>query len=116
MLTDTDHRILEGIARDTTRLIERAHFLRNNWTARCQAGRELVAAEWAKEGRGVRIDLVGWLGSDSAAIRKAGQRALAKLEIAGLVERSAGYGEKLTHANLTANGVAELAAPTAAEA
>lgn len=56
---------------------------------------------------GVPVDFAYWTGEPmDPAARQACRRALAKLEAAGLIQRSARWGRNLTHAKLTEAGEA----------
>lgn len=121
-LTDAERLILLGILADTRRLRAEADRLRAcppsiyTGARRVQEGRRLWELTRALE-FGPRVDLAVWLGAEpTPAVRQAGCRALARLEAAGLIERSGPLGGRLTHARLTAVGVSVAKEAARAEA
>ena len=121
-LTATERAIALGILADTDLLQTEADRLRcggaGGFTGRrrVQHGRRLALLDAALH-YGPRVDLAVWLGTEpTPAVRQAGRRALARLEAAGLIERSAPLGGRMSHARLTAVGLSVAKEAARAEA
>jgi hypothetical protein len=110
MLNSTDRKILHGImdaeleALQLARRLRKVHAEGFTGYRRVQHFRALAEAGAAPR-QGVRVNLERWLKVGlTSAVCRAGHRALVKLAAAGLIERTAPLGGKLTHAILTAAG------------
>jgi hypothetical protein len=108
MLTVTGLQILRAALAETTRLLQLAATWkrdpRSRPNPRDAAGLNLIQDVEQAHSIGVRFD-VTWLGRGTGnTATKAGNRALARLEAAGLIVRRSATGRLLTHLQLTNAG------------